>query len=159
MEDEFDDILKDVGSEAEDLDFFEPIKPLKAASKPILKNSKNHVERLLEELENSDFVPDKTKVTEKLSTATREAKKNQARKIFPSVLNPVIDLKGDNEVSDELFLLGRRELAELDEEVIITNQSSKKIKPVDIYPDNFDSDEDHTIHNPLVVKVNPLYWD
>ena len=146
--DEFDDIFKESSSQDGDQSCFEEKLQLKNPAKPILKNRKNQVEKLLEELEKSEFVPE-----EKPSTATRKAQLNQARKQFPSDLNPVMDLKGDDAPNGELFLLGRRELADLDEEVAISESGSKKIKPIDIYPDDFDSDEDSSTHNPLVVKV------
>jgi hypothetical protein len=71
MEDEFDDILRDVESDPEDQEFFSYAPTLKPAAKSILKNPKNQVQFLLQELEKEDAVPEKANILERLSTLTR----------------------------------------------------------------------------------------
>lgn len=154
MQDEFDDILKEETSESESLDLFEEQKETtQPVSKSILKNSKNQVQYLLGELEKTENEPNRVKKLDKPSTATRQARFNQERKLFPAVLKPVIDFNEAEQEKGDIFLLGRRQLAELDDEVTIADGASKKIKPVDIYPDDFDSDRESVLDDPLVVKV------
>lgn len=157
MEDEFDDILRDVESDPEDQEFFSYAPTLKPAAKSILKNPKNQVQFLLQELEKEDAVPEKANILERLSTLTRQARKNQERKIFPSMLNPVMELLIEGDEDQSIFLLGKREISQLEEDVTITDPTCKKLKPVDIYPDNFNSDEDSEFDDPLVVKVGYFY--
>ena len=114
---------------------------------------------MLDELEKTENEPNRVKKLDKPSTATRQARFNQERKLFPAVLKPVIDLNEVEQEKGDMFLLGRRQLAELEEEeVTIADNMSKKIKPVDIYPDDFDSDRESVLDDPLVVKVGLKSW-